>query len=148
MICRDCGGTMEGDGLTSVVHCESVDVTDQSSFPQAPFEADAGPIYCGRWDRRLRPGGAGVGKRKSAPEKNDLAGWDRIINPPKAMRCTGCGGPMVEGPGWYADDTNLRCKSFQGVIMEGDGPIYCSDKPQRVLDHAWAVGRWRHWWWS
>lgn len=37
--CKNCGGTMVGDGYKMVRHCEFVDV---------PFdvEPDAGPIYC------------------------------------------------------------------------------------------------------
>ena len=38
MVCRNCGGTMEGDGVTLVLHCEHID---------APSVApDEGPIYC------------------------------------------------------------------------------------------------------
>ena len=40
--CQNCGGTMIGDGYTSVRHCENA--TDLDSIAEA--EADAGPIYC------------------------------------------------------------------------------------------------------
>lgn len=37
--CPTCGGTMIGDGHTSVRHCERVDAP-------MDIEADAGPLYC------------------------------------------------------------------------------------------------------
>jgi len=42
MPCKDCGGTMVGDGDSSVYHCENT--PDQMTDG---IEADAGPIYCG-----------------------------------------------------------------------------------------------------
>jgi hypothetical protein len=39
MTCKNCGGSMVGDGYTLVRHCENVnDIQDK--------EPDAGPIYC------------------------------------------------------------------------------------------------------
>lgn len=40
MRCRNCGGTMVGDGYTTVYHCEFVDTSGMY------LEPDAGPIYC------------------------------------------------------------------------------------------------------
>lgn len=40
MQCKRCGGTMIGDGYTTVTYCEHVDTTGEC------FEPDAGPIYC------------------------------------------------------------------------------------------------------
>ncbi len=40
--CRDCGGTLEGDGYRSVLRCEFA--TEDKWDDAAP---DAGPIYCG-----------------------------------------------------------------------------------------------------
>jgi hypothetical protein len=39
MCCDKCGGTMCGDGYTSVLHCEHVD-------PPMDAEPDSGPLYC------------------------------------------------------------------------------------------------------
>jgi len=39
MSCKTCGGTMIGDGHTTVRHCEYADVP-------MDVEPDAGPIYC------------------------------------------------------------------------------------------------------
>ena len=39
MNCKTCGGTMVGDGYSSVRHCENVDVP-------MDVEPDAEPIYC------------------------------------------------------------------------------------------------------
>ena len=41
MSCINCGGTMVGDGYTSVIHCEFVDGDVSDRTP------DSGPIYCG-----------------------------------------------------------------------------------------------------
>lgn len=40
MSCKTCGGTMVGDGYTSVCHCENLDVLSMG------LEPDAGPVYC------------------------------------------------------------------------------------------------------
>tara|TARA_B100000497_G_scaffold128056_1_gene172886 strand:+ start:5658 stop:5837 length:180 start_codon:yes stop_codon:yes gene_type:complete len=37
--CPNCGGNMEGDGYTRVLHCEFVDDT-------LDIEPDANPIFC------------------------------------------------------------------------------------------------------
>ena len=39
--CPKCGGTMEGDGYTTVFHCEYVDL----DFYNMP-EPDADPVFC------------------------------------------------------------------------------------------------------
>ena len=39
MSCPVCGGTMIGDGYTTPIHCENVDLDPW-------IEADFGPIYC------------------------------------------------------------------------------------------------------
>ena len=39
-ICRTCGGDMQGDGVTEVLHCEFVDVTGSG------YEPDAEPVEC------------------------------------------------------------------------------------------------------
>ena len=39
-VCKDCGGTMVGDGYTTPMHCEYIDCPEDR-------EADAGPLYCG-----------------------------------------------------------------------------------------------------
>jgi ribosomal protein L37AE/L43A len=41
MQCPNCGGTIIGDGYTSVLHCEYV---DKSSYEY--HEPDASPVYC------------------------------------------------------------------------------------------------------
>ncbi len=38
MSCKNCGGTMHGDGYTSPVVCEYAEVDT--------LEPDAGPVYC------------------------------------------------------------------------------------------------------
>ena len=43
MNCKDCGGTMIGDGVTTPLHCEFVDTP-------ADREADAPPLFCGLGD--------------------------------------------------------------------------------------------------
>jgi hypothetical protein len=43
MPCPNCGGSLIGDGITAVIHCENA--TDVDAIAEA--EADAGPIYCG-----------------------------------------------------------------------------------------------------
>lgn len=43
MSCKDCGGTMIGDGYTLVEYCEFVGEDVDTSY-MAP---DEGPIYCG-----------------------------------------------------------------------------------------------------
>ena len=40
MRCKNCGGTMEGDGYTNVLHCETLDVIGEGYAP------DANPVYC------------------------------------------------------------------------------------------------------
>lgn len=40
MSCPNCGFDLIGDGYTSVLHCENVDVTGEG------YESDAGPIFC------------------------------------------------------------------------------------------------------
>jgi ssDNA-binding Zn-finger/Zn-ribbon topoisomerase 1 len=42
MPCPNCGGSLIGDGITAVIHCENA--TDVDAIAEA--EADAGPIYC------------------------------------------------------------------------------------------------------
>lgn len=42
--CPNCGGTLIGDGYTSVLHCENAEDLDAI----AEAEADAGPIYCAK----------------------------------------------------------------------------------------------------
>ena len=37
--CKHCGGRMEGDGYSVVLHCEYVEDTDG-------YEPDANPLYC------------------------------------------------------------------------------------------------------
>ena len=37
-VCQVCGGDMEGDGYTVVIHCENTDAVG--------YEPDAEPIYC------------------------------------------------------------------------------------------------------
>lgn len=39
-VCKNCGGTLIGDGYTMTVHCENIDIIGEG------YEADAGPIYC------------------------------------------------------------------------------------------------------
>lgn len=41
MKCPNCGGDMVGDGYTTVLHCESVDLG-----PEDAVEPDAGPVMC------------------------------------------------------------------------------------------------------
>lgn len=41
MICPDCGGTIVGDGYTTVLHCENVDIEIWRDF-----EPDTDPVYC------------------------------------------------------------------------------------------------------
>jgi len=41
MPCPNCGGTMEGDGYTEVMHCENADY--EAYFDHEP---DASPVYC------------------------------------------------------------------------------------------------------
>jgi hypothetical protein len=41
--CPNCGGSMIGDGYTSVYHCEFTD-------PPEDCEPDSGPIYCKKED--------------------------------------------------------------------------------------------------
>ena len=41
MICLVCGGSMVGDGITVVFHCENIDIADINDI-----EPDANPIYC------------------------------------------------------------------------------------------------------
>ena len=38
--CPACGGQLVGDGYTTVVHCESLDVIGEGLEPDAP------PVYC------------------------------------------------------------------------------------------------------
>jgi hypothetical protein len=38
--CPVCGGGLIGDGFTSVIHCENVDVIGEG------YEPDADPVYC------------------------------------------------------------------------------------------------------
>lgn len=38
--CPNCGGTLVGDGVSSVIHCEYVDVLGEGYAP------DEGPVYC------------------------------------------------------------------------------------------------------
>jgi len=40
MYCNTCGGSMLGDGVTAVIHCERLSTLD---FTVAP---DSGPIHC------------------------------------------------------------------------------------------------------
>ena len=40
MQCKTCGGNMEGDGFTTPLHCETLDITGEG------YEPDASPIYC------------------------------------------------------------------------------------------------------
>lgn len=44
MTCKDCGGTMTGDGYNSVSHCEDADEREYEFH--AP---DEGPVYCGNY---------------------------------------------------------------------------------------------------
>ena len=46
MSCPNCGGSMIGDGYTSVMHCEYAD--DEEYCYEAP---DAGPFYCNLGER-------------------------------------------------------------------------------------------------
>ena len=39
-VCRDCGGTMVGDGYITPRHCEYIDCPGDR-------EADGSPLYCG-----------------------------------------------------------------------------------------------------
>ena len=41
MTCKKCGGTMIGDGYTSVLHCE---FTEEDTYDS--LEPDACPVYC------------------------------------------------------------------------------------------------------
>lgn len=41
MTCEKCGGTMVGDGYTSVLHCEFAEEATYDSL-----EPDASPVYC------------------------------------------------------------------------------------------------------
>tara|TARA_Y100001936_G_C15984123_1_gene618496 strand:- start:268 stop:432 length:165 start_codon:yes stop_codon:yes gene_type:complete len=41
MCCKKCGGTLYGDGYSSVIACE---YADETKVDEA--EPDAGPIYC------------------------------------------------------------------------------------------------------
>jgi hypothetical protein len=38
--CPKCGGTLYGDGYTTPIHCEFVDIGDMV------LECDANPVYC------------------------------------------------------------------------------------------------------
>lgn len=38
-VCRNCGGTMVGDGYTIVLHCEYADCPED-------IEPDGKPVYC------------------------------------------------------------------------------------------------------
>ena len=40
--CDDCGGSMVGDGVSTVNHCEFIE-----DIIGMCLEPDAGPIYCG-----------------------------------------------------------------------------------------------------
>lgn len=40
MICKTCGGNMEGDGYQMVFHCENINI-----FENTP-EPDSNPLYC------------------------------------------------------------------------------------------------------
>lgn len=40
MQCKQCGGSMEGDGYTVPYHCETLDISDSGNEP------DCDPIYC------------------------------------------------------------------------------------------------------
>ena len=40
MSCKNCGGAMSGDGYTTVLHCEEVDVIGEG------YEPDAKPVWC------------------------------------------------------------------------------------------------------
>jgi len=44
MVCKICGGDMIGDGVTTVFHCENVDVGMLDDINSV--EPDADPIYC------------------------------------------------------------------------------------------------------
>lgn len=44
-VCRDCGEHMEGDGITSVLHCPNTEEDYDS------LEPDANPVYCGFDDK-------------------------------------------------------------------------------------------------
>jgi len=48
MHCKDCGGVMAGDGYTTVLHCENVDVIGEG------YEPDSKPVFCG-YDERCDP---------------------------------------------------------------------------------------------
>jgi len=41
-VCPDCGGTLIGDGYTTVVHCENAEPSKYWDL-----EADASPVFCG-----------------------------------------------------------------------------------------------------
>ena len=45
MTCKVCGGTMHGNGVTMIIHCEN---TDAGMWDIAP---DAGPVYCDGEDK-------------------------------------------------------------------------------------------------
>ncbi len=66
MTCPNCGGTMIGDGYTSVRHCENVDVPED-------LEPDAPPVYCPASqsasvsaEKRLHTPGAGLFNKRGA----------------------------------------------------------------------------------
>lgn len=40
MVCKNCGGTMVGDGYTMVLHCEF------AFIDHSLYEPDAEPVYC------------------------------------------------------------------------------------------------------
>lgn len=45
-VCKECGGTMIGDGYSLILHCENVDLWDGEHAFSAP---DEGPVYCRKW---------------------------------------------------------------------------------------------------
>lgn len=49
MPCIKCGGTMVGDGYTSVMHCE---YADESAYEF--HEPDASPVYCDYTDEDIK----------------------------------------------------------------------------------------------
>jgi hypothetical protein len=90
MSCIKCGGTMVGDGYTSVIHCEFVeeDVSDRTP--------DSGPIYCNYTpDPEPEPYRAEIGECRLAFRSEDM--WEVTL---------------------YAVEDGARITRFEGTLLE------------------------------
>ena len=97
MYCKTCGGSMLGDGVTTVIHCEHISVLDLSIPP------DSAPIDCIDAENDYEP--------VIRPDWHPASPSTEPRNPLYGDTLT----PAQLAAGWH------YCPAFDGLLTQGEG---------------------------